>query len=237
MKKLLLFALALFQLATIQAQSFFDDVDAFMGHYVSNGLVDYETIKTQPSLLNGLLSWISSANVDEMAANERKAFYVNAYNVLVINSVVDNYPTNSPLDVQGFFKENTHSVAGKDITLDQLENEFIYGEFPDARLHFALVCAAIGCPPIIDEAYRPETLDKQLNERTSAAVNSEKFVQPISFPKGVKLSQIFEWYADDFKRDGGSVIGFINQYRDEKLPNSSKFVITYSEYDWTLNNQ
>lgn len=237
MKKLLLICLALFQLASLSAQDFFSDVDEFMSDHVSNGLVDYKAIKAAPGELNDLLDQIAGANTSEMEKNERKAFYINSYNLLVIKSVVNEYPISSPLDVEGFFKGTKHEFAGKSVTLSELENDIIYGEFPDARLHFALVCAALGCPPIIKKAYRPEKLETQLTAQTTAAVNKQKFVKPLSFPTGAKLSQIFEWYASDFERDGGSVIKFINKYRDEDLLGVGNMVITYSEYDWTLNEQ
>ena len=107
------------------------------------------------------------------------------------------------------------------------------GNFPDeARFHFVLVCAGLGCPPIINEAYLPETLENQLHTQTALALNNTDFIRI----KGEKvlLSQIFEWYKSDFVKNETNEIDFINNFREEKIDPSAQ--IGYYPYDWTLNN-
>ena len=106
------------------------------------------------------------------------------------------------------------------VTLNQIENELLRAKFPkESRFHFVLVCAGLGCPPIIKKAYRPTTLNEQLKEQTEKAINNPKFIRV----KGneVKVSQIFEWYKGDFEKVGG-VVEFINTYRTPKIPVNSQ---------------
>ncbi len=235
MKRILLLSLAVLFLSINQSAAFFAEADAFFSANVSNGLVDYKGIKANPADLNALVAEIAEADIESMTGNQKKAFLINTYNILVIWSIVQEYPTGSPLDIDGFFDKKKHNVGGTQMTLSDLETKNIMPTFKDSRLHFALVCAAIGCPPIINEAYLEDMLEEQLDRQTEAAVNSEKFVEHSTFPALLKLSQIFEWYASDFDRDEGTVIKFINKYRSSEIPSNIK--IGYTEYDWSLNEQ
>lgn len=238
MKKpiLILSAFLLFLVPPTSAQEFFAGAQALFEKNVnSKGMVNYKGIANDPTDLESLVEVIGGADLAQMEGNTKKAFLINTYNILVIKGITDNYPTSSPLDIDGFFKEITHSVGGQQLTLSDLEKEVIMEEFPDARLHFALVCAAKGCPPLKNWAYSPDKLETELESVTKAAINNKSFVSTTSFPPLAKLSMIFDWYAADFKRDGGSVLGYINSYRTEDVPTSYKMV--YVDYDWTLNAQ
>jgi hypothetical protein len=102
----------------------------------------------------------------------------------------------------------------------------------EARFHFVLVCAGLGCPPIINEAYKPSTLEAQLQEQTEIALNNPNFVKVKG--KKVQISQIFEWYKGDFTQDG-TEIEYINRYRKEAIPEKAK--VSYYSYDWRLNSK
>ena len=228
-------AILITAISTIKAQDiseFFKQADVFLQENIIDGKVAYSTIKKNPEALRNLLSMAESISVSKKDIKNYQAFWINAYNLLVIQSVVDNYPLKSPLDVSGFFDSRTHSIGGDKITLNDIENVKLRAEFPDeARFHFVLVCAGLGCPPIIANAYLPDDLDRQLTVQTSKAINDPQFIR--TNKKKVAISQIFDWYAVDFNRNGQNVVEFINQYRDEKIPLDSK--ISYYEYDWKLN--
>ena len=133
-----------------------------------------------------------------------------------------------------FIQKNktTREIGDKEITLNDIENKLLRGKFPkEARFHFVLVCAGLGCPPIINQAYLPESLETQLQTQTTAALNNPSFIRMKG--KRVLLSQIFEWYKVDFTQDGTSEIDFLNEFRKEQLPSTTK--IGYYPYDWTLN--
>lgn len=234
MKKIFLLLLIITaQTSFSQASNdFFTKANTFFSTYVTQGKVKYADIKANPASLNELIKTISSTTVNSSDAKNYKAFYINAYNLSVIKGIVDNYPTKSPTNIGGFFDGKKYIVAGNKVTLNDIENKKLRAVFPkEARFHFALVCAGLGCPPIINKAYTPAKLEQQLQKQTVIAMDNPKFIRVEG--KKVKISQIFEWYKKDFTQYG-SLVDFINIYRTEKLPESTK--TGFYTYDWTLND-
>jgi len=238
MKKstLLLFMLLSFMTTTAFSQStetFFSDANTFFKTYVSKGKVNYKAIKEDQRSLDALLALAQNITVSTNDAKTYQAFWINAYNLSVIKGIVTNYPIKSPLDKKGFFDKITYDVGGKKTTLNDIENKLLRAVFPkEARFHFVLVCAGLGCPPIISEAYTPSKLEDQLQRQTTKALNNSNFIRV----KGnkVQISQIFEWYKGDFTQDGNEA-DFINKFRKEPLPAKAK--ISYYPYNWALNSQ
>lgn len=222
-----------FSTLNMQAQEFFADADAFIASCVENGLVDYDGIAEDRSQLDKLVEQIDSYKPKSDLSDY--AFYLNAYNITVIKSVLDNRPIASPMDVKGFFDGVTHTIAGKTMTLNQLENELIRPVYQDARIHFALVCGAIGCPPIANTAFSEANIGSLLNKRTRLAMDNERFIQVDDTNKTVGISKIFEWYRGDFADTDAGILQYINKYRSNAIPEG--YSITYYEYDWTLNGQ
>ena len=211
--------------------TFVNKADAFFKTHVKNGRVDYKAIKSNPAALNELTTLAKDVRVSKSNAKSYQAFWINAYNITVIKGIVENYPVQGPLKIKGFFDKTTHDIGGLKTTLNDLENNLLRKVFPkEARFHFVLVCAGLGCPPIINEAYTPAKLEAQLQRQTVKALNDPKFIRV----KGnkVQISQIFEWYKGDFIQ-GGSEVDYINKFRKEALPAKAK--VSYYPYDWTLN--
>ncbi|OEK06527.1 DUF547 domain-containing protein [Roseivirga misakiensis] len=238
MKKSIIIFIGLLFGALANAQNldgFLDKADAFFKANVANGLVDYASIKADGKDLNGLVNQIGSFDAASLSPIERKAFFINAYNILVINGIIKEYPTKSPLEIGGFFDTKKHTIAGQQMTLNELEKDNLLKVTGDEKLHFVLVCAAISCPPIATFAYRPENLDAQILERTKMALSNDEFIQVNDDKKSVGLSEIFKWYPGDFKDKADNIIAYINQYRTNKIPSSYK--TTYYTYNWTVNAQ
>jgi len=216
------------------ASKFFVEVDAFLKKYVNEGRVNYAAIKQNSTEIKALVSVLNQFDLKNLPdANTELAFWINAYNILVIQAVVANYPIQSPMDVKGFFDTQKHIVAGELLTLNDIENKKVREKFKDARIHFALVCAARSCPPIINEAYFGDKLNVQLNARTRTNLNDPKFIRVDKTAKKAYLSEIFRWYERDFTATGKSALEYINQFRTEKIPNS--YAVDYYKYDWSLN--
>jgi hypothetical protein len=211
---------------------FFKASDAFFKEYVKGGKVNYKAIKENPAQLEKMLASTNSITVDKSDANTYQAYWINIYNLTVIQGIIKKYPVKSPLDINGFFDKTKYSVGGKKITINDIENKLLRGQFNDARFHFVLVCAGLGCPPIIAEAYMPTTLDKQLERQTRIALNNDNFIKVNGKKKRVQLSEIMKWYKEDFTQNGNE-IDFINKYREEKITEKSK--ISYYSYNWKLN--
>ena len=214
--------------------TFFSKANAFFKANVSNGKVAYSKIHVNQDELSGVLKIAEGISISKNDADNYQAFWINAYNLSVIKGIIDNYPTNSPLDNKGFFDKTAYSLGGKNITLNDIEHKFLRGNFKDARFHFVLVCGAVGCPPLINHAYLPKTLNSQLDKQTKTALNGS-FLRVNTKKKHVQASQIMEWYKGDFTMNGDSEIDFINTYRTEKL--DSKFKLSYFPYDWKVNKQ
>ena len=217
-----------------QEQNFFSESDQFFKQYIRNGRVDYSAISKHPAALNALVSRVENFDLSAAPdASARKAFWINAYNILVIKGIVNDYPTKSPMDTGGFFDRKKYNAGGGKLTLNDIENKKIRAVYKDARIHFVLVCAAIGCPSIIPGAYFPETLDKQLQERTEISLNQNLHVRLDKASKKVFVSEIFKWYREDFVTGGSTVIEYINRFREDKIP--ANFSVDYTPYDWRLN--
>ncbi len=212
--------------------TFFTSANSFFSQHVAEGKVDYAAAKPDYTALQNLTELIATADLSAADKNTKTAFYINAYNILVIKAVVDKMPVNSPLDVPGFFESRKHQIAGESLTLNEIENKKLR---PDPRVHFALVCAAIGCPKILDEAYMPETVQAQLNTQTKKSVNDPAFIKINDDAQTVQISEIFEWYKDDFVKSSGSLLAFINKYRSTEIP--ATYSVTTYEYDWKLNKK
>lgn len=210
---------------------FFDDADRFFQSYVKDGKVDYATLSSQPKMLDALIQSIASTDASASAAAEQQAFYINAYNLLVIQAVTEQYPIASVQDVANFFDKKDKQVGGKQISLNELEKEYLLKVYKDARFHFVLVCGAVDCPPITNFAYRPELLEQQLEQQTAASLNNNSFTRVNN--EQVALSQIFNWYKDDFGGKTQDVIAFINSYRTDKISTDAQ--ISYYTYNWQLN--
>ncbi|MDP5082195.1 MAG: DUF547 domain-containing protein [Winogradskyella sp.] len=237
MMKIYVFLLVFFTTFSSNAQdldTFFSATNTFLSQYVKDGKVAYTTINKDQTDLNAILKIAEGISIQKSDANNYQAFWINAYNIAVIKGIIDNYPTNSPLDNKGFFDKTTYNLGGKTITLNDIEHKLLRGNFKDARFHFVLVCGAVGCPPLINMSYMPNTLDAQLETQTNIALNGS-FLKVNANKKKVEASEIMKWYKDDFMQDGMTEIDFINSYRTEKIPQNAK--LSYFEYNWSLNKQ
>ena len=214
---------------------FFDQADAFFQEYVTpEGGVYYQKLAERSDVLDELTTRIARADQNQMSGSTLKAFYLNAYNIMTIEQLVAHYPVKSPKNLDGFFDGMTHTVAGQSMTLDDLEKRTLYQQFPDARLHFALVCGAKGCPPLRDRAYQPDKLNEQLDKQARRAMADEDFIRVQPEERLVKASKIFQWYRDDFLAEASSILSYINQYRPGQLPADTR--VRYYSYNWGINS-
>ncbi len=232
-KQMVFWIIGIIHFTLLGQNNFFDSANSFFNQQVRDGLVDYSSIFSDQKELDILIGSIESFDIESATKDEQLSFYINAYNLLVIKNVIDHFPINSPMDVPGFFEKKRFKVAHKELSLNELENEIIRPEFNDPRIHFALVCGAISCPPIIPMAYFPKNVHELLDRQTNSAIEDSNFT--IVNKQEVSLSQIFNWYKIDFGGNDEAIIQFINQYREKKVLSNSR--INYYHYDWKLNIQ
>ena len=184
-----------------------DAFDAILRERVTDGLVDYAAIKQHDAAkLAGYLDSLANVEVEKLSRDEQLAYYINLYNATMIRAVVDRLRDGySPAENDyGVFKEKLIRLAGgKTTSLNDLEHEIIRKQFKDPRIHVALVCGARSCPPLLSRAYRADDLDKTLDENMRRFVNDPSRNQIDDAKRELRLSKIFDWYAEDFGGKAG----------------------------------
>lgn len=220
--------------SVLNAQTHFDRVNSFLLEEIVFGLVNYSELKENPVELDQLVIEIATHNLRDSSQDYKTAFYINAYNLLVIKQIRDNYPINKPLEVEGFFKKNKFTIARERLTLDEIEFTKLIGPTKDARIHFALGCGARSCPFLSDNAFTPQHVQEQLEFRAALIIDRPNYVLVDEKTKTVTLNKIFDWYAEQFAFSAGSIIKYVNKYRF--YPVSEDYEVKYQEYDWTLND-
>jgi len=202
---------------------------------VSAAKVDYTKVRANKTALDAYVKSVADTD-PKMLGADAKAFYINAYNALVLNAVVAQQakgPLKSVLDVKGFFDGLKYRVAGEDLTLNELEEKKLRKAFNDPRIHFAVNCASISCPPLLAEPFSAATLDKTLDVLTRAYLASPHGMKPTK--DGVSVTKLMEWYEGDFGGKAG-VKAFLLKYGPAANAKAVETgVISFHEYDWALN--
>lgn len=236
-------------------------------HVDANGMVNYKGLKNDRYGLDVFvisMALLKHESYDKWKDEDKIAFWLNAYNAFTLKAIIDNYPIkssffrsrvypkNSIRQIKGVWTKLEFVAMNKRLNLAYLEHEILRKKFNEPRIHVAMVCAAMGCPPLRNEPYEGKKLDGQLDDQ------SRKFLSdPLKFrhEKNVLyLSPILKWFAKDFikkygskeayagyKGKEGAVLRFIAKYlkEDQKkwLKYKQRQKIEYLGYDWTLNEQ
>lgn len=207
-------------------------------------VVDYRGIMADPTYPKALQEFSVAEPKTFQTDAERFAFWVNAYNLLAIKAVVDQYPTKSIRDGGSLFrsiwKKKVGTVAAKEYALDDIEHGILRKEFQQPRVHFAIVCASLSCPDLRTEPYVAERLNSQLDDATRAFLeNPTKGLTLGAQGKRISVSRIFKWFPEDFEPVGG-VANFIRGSVDPGLANRVRELsdsnLSYLNYDWSLND-
>jgi hypothetical protein len=216
--------------------------DSLLKKYVSiSGTVNYKGFKADSSALNSYLYHLGQNPPNKTWTQEEQiTYWINAYNAFTIKLIIQHYPIKSIREIGSSIQipfVNTPwdlkfiRIGKESMDLNHIEHGILRKEFNEPRIHMALVCASKSCPILLNEAYLPEKLDKQLSQQTKAFL-SDPYRNKISADKP-QLSMIFKWYGGDFSKNGGSVTSFVNAYSIIKIKSNAK--ISYLEYDWSLN--
>ena len=197
------------------------------------GMVDYKGFQKDKAGLDEYLSMLSKQNpTEKWSVQELLAYYINTYNAYTVNLIVENYPVKSIKDINGPWTRGIVPIGDTDLSLGGIENG-ILRKMNEPRIHFAINCASNSCPKLLNEAFVPSKIDRQLERVTKEFINSDKNDIRSQNPK---LSSIFDWYRKDFIVNGKvDVIAYINRYSDTKIALETS--IEYKNYDWNLNEQ
>jgi hypothetical protein len=247
----------------------YEDYSLILANYVDEeGRVNYKKLKENETELMAFLQALESLEVQvykSWSQEESIAFWINAYNALTLKAILENYPIkpsffkslkfpkNSIRQIPGVWDTMTFTVMGEELTLDFIEHQVLRKKFQEPRIHFALVCAAQGCPPLRQEPYKGEALSEQLDDQAQRFLSDRRNFF-IDRKKGkVYLSSIFKWYGEDFFTPDSSeemfkgykprvkdVLNYISRYLSEgenKFLGEESLKVKYLDYDWALNEQ
>jgi hypothetical protein len=209
-------------------------------HVDGEGRIDFAGIAKRPGDLDAYVAWLARVSPESSPEtfptdDARLAHYINAYNALAVYDVLSSgFPPDLNAVKVRFFYRNRFQLGGKPISLYALENRIIR-PMGDPRVHAALNCMARGCPRLPREPFRAQELDAQLEREARRFFNEERNVRLEPEKKTVFLSQILQFYTEDFLKDAPSLPAYVNRYREEKIPAGWK--VEFIPYDWTLNAQ
>jgi hypothetical protein len=241
----------------LRAQPSDDVYRDLLGKYVIAGpsginLVDYakwKKSKTDPQRLDAYLVALQSRKASAMARDEAFAFWVNLYNAATLKILLDRYPVQSIRDIKstgtglldfkasfGPWRTTFLTVEGQSLSLDAIEHDILRPKFRDARVHYAINCASIGCPNLKATPWTAQALDADLDAAARAYVNHPRGAR-FAPDGGLRVSSIYHWFKEDF---GGGDKGVIAHLRKHAAPElaaklAGKTSIAGHDYDWSLN--
>ena len=228
-------ALAVFVVPTVGSALDSSPWDRVLQAHARRGGMDYDGLKNDAEAMQSLDGFLQS--VATMNESEPLSSWLNAYNAIVVKSVVERYPIRSVKDVDGFFDGVQHRVAGRQRTLDEIENRIVRPRFEDARVHVALNCGAVSCPPLHPRAFRESNLDRTLDRLARSWIGSGRHVRIAD--GSAQVSELFFWFAADFERDAGSVRAWIDRYDETNRLTSvpADAELGRIAYRWALNDR
>jgi hypothetical protein len=204
--------------------------------------VDYRGLASS-SQWKALVAQVARARPSTLPRDPRLAYWINAYNILTIELILRNQPVSSIKDIGSFFSpvwnREVARIEGRAISLGEIEHE-ILRPMGDPRIHAAIVCASLSCPPLARTPFRSETLEADLSAAMRRwLANPQKGLRIDRDARRLRISRIFDWFEDDFESTGG-VRATIERYVDEDdsrwLRSEGKTAsIRYLDYDWSLN--
>ena len=208
--------------------------DELLLKYVSkNGSVNYKSFKTEHKKLLDYLYVLNLLYSNEafktLSKDQKLAFWINAYNAMTIDLILRHYPIKSIKDIDNPWDLRYWKLGEKWYNLNDIEHK-ILRKMDEPRIHFAIVCASISCPKLLNKAYNASNLEEQLTKVTKDFL-SDSTKNNIS-ENSLRLSKIFQWFAKDFKQNG-NIVDFLNQHSEIKI--SAKAKKSFKKYDWDLN--
>ena len=210
-------------------------------HVDAEGWIDYAALKDDPSTLDAYIASLANAPFGDLTRDEKLALLINAYNAFTLRLILDHYPVKSIKDIPASQRWTARrwKLAGNTYSLDDLEHREIRPRFREPRIHFALVCAAVGCPPLRNEAFTGARLEEQLESQTKFVHEHETWLRYDSARNRLSLTPLYKWYGGDFEQTHGSVVNFVAAYvpavksaADARKPPRTSWL----DYDWSLNS-
>ena len=216
--------------------------DKVLGSYVQEGgWVDYAGLKDNQKLLDEYIATIASMSYDDLGRDEKLALLINAYNAFTMKLIIEHFPIASIKDIpaEKRWEAQRWTVGEYTWSLNQIEHEQIRPNFKEPRIHFALVCAAVGCPPLATEAYSANHFEEQLERQTQYVHDHRTWFQFEPGKNLVHLTRLYDWYGSDFSQVAGSPLQYAARYvsdLERTQANNKELKTQFLDYDWGLNS-
>lgn len=189
------------------------------------------------------LSLVTKNEFEKFNDDEKLSFLINAYNAFTIKLIIDHYPIKSIKDIGSFlsspWSRKFITLFEEKISLDTIEHELIRKKFNNPMIHFVLVCASKGCPPLQSQAITKNNIELIFQKSVRNFLSDKNKNHYDEKHMRLVLSPIFKWYAEDFLKDGGDLTSWITPFMDDKKVREAlrreDVSISYSNYDWSLN--
>ncbi|MEO7359627.1 MAG: DUF547 domain-containing protein [Gemmatimonadaceae bacterium] len=222
--------------------------DQLLRAHVVNGLVDYDAFENSADFQH-YLGALATAKPASLAPAEQLAYWINTYNAYTIALMNQHHERKSIrninksfglISIKGPWTERMARVGGETYALLYIENEIIRKKYKDPRIHFAIVCASMGCPPLRSEAFTGSKLEQQLDDQARTFLLKSPAKNRVNVAKRtVFASPIFNWYREDFGGSEQAVGKFIAQYYpagpERDLLTGGDFALKDTDYDWSIN--
>ncbi len=211
-------------------------------HVDGDGWVDYQGLDADAARLDAYLEAVAAAPFDRMSRDEKLALLINAYNAATLRLILDFRPVKSIKDIPAAkrWDDRRWKVGGKTMSLSDIEHKQIRPRFNEPRIHFALVCAAVGCPKLRNEAFVAERLDAQLDDQMRYAHTHDRWLDFDADSGVLRLTKLYDWYAGDFTQSGDTVEAYAAQYAptlEQALDAGRRVTVRWLAYDWNLNRR
>ncbi|MCC5669423.1 DUF547 domain-containing protein [Nostoc sp. CHAB 5784] len=228
----------------------FEPWDRLLRQYVDQqGRVDYVAWKKEQP--QAIADWLSSEKNLAFKSNsnslEQLALWINLYNAFTISTILERYPIESIrprilgipnwLAFLWFFQRRAYYIFGESYSLAEIENSILRDKLQEPRIHFAIVCASVGCPLLRSGAYFPEQVSQQLDEDARRFINNPEKVRYDMESKTLYCNKILKWYRQDFLKVAPSIPEYIRSYLKTDYPLNASTRISYLHYDWSLNQR
>jgi len=220
--------------------------DAILKAHVNEaGGVDYRAIQENPEALLAYNAALAEAPYDDLGRNERLALLINAYNSFTLELIIewldDDFTSIREIPRAKSWNDERWNVGGHAWSLNQIEHEEIRPKFVEPDIHWVLVCAAVGCPPLRREVYTGAKLEAQLRDQARIVhTDGSRWFQYDPDQNTLGLTQLYNWYGSDFEQVAGTVVDYAAKYAptlEEALADGRTSKVRWLDYDWALNNQ
>jgi hypothetical protein len=236
--------------------------DQILDTYVRDGYVYYRALKSERATLDAYVNQLATVDANRLSRDEQIAFWLNAYNALVLRTVIDDYPVpqrsadypqHSIRQIPGAFERLSHAVAGRMVTLDYIE-QTVLAAFGDPRLYFAIGRGAVGGGRLRSEAFAPATIETQLAQVAGECASRTACIQVDTGATRLMASAIFSWREKDFvaayagKADAAyatrsaverAILAFVEPKLltgEREFLTKNRFQLAYKSFDWSLND-